>query len=119
MSRKQKNYLRTYRKRAGLSQQETAFLFGCRSGAKISRYELERRQITAEAVLTYEVIFQVPVRELFGGLYWDIKQKTVKRAKLLAKRVRRSELDASALRKLTLLEAIASSRHVDPIFDNA
>ena len=38
------NYLRTYRKRAGLSQAEVAFLLGCHSGAKVSRYEHAARR---------------------------------------------------------------------------
>jgi len=37
MSHKLQNYLRTYRKRNSLSQDEMAFLLGCQSGTKVSR----------------------------------------------------------------------------------
>lgn len=37
------NYLRTYRKKLGLTQREVAFLLGCHSGAKVSRYERSAR----------------------------------------------------------------------------
>jgi transcriptional regulator with XRE-family HTH domain len=33
------NYLRTYRKKLGLTQREVAFVLGCHGGAKVSRYE--------------------------------------------------------------------------------
>ena len=39
MPHKLENYLRTYRRRAGLSQDEMAFLLGTKSGTKVSRYE--------------------------------------------------------------------------------
>jgi len=69
MAYKLNNYLRTYRKRASLSQDEVAYLLGCRSGAKVSRYERFARQPTLQTALAYEAIFGVPVRELFAGIY--------------------------------------------------
>jgi hypothetical protein len=46
--RKLPNYLRTYRRRACLSQDEVAYVLGCRSGSKISRYENCSRLPTPE-----------------------------------------------------------------------
>lgn len=62
------NYLRTYRKRAGLTQQEVGFLLGCKSGDLISRYEKRRRLPPLETALACEAIFGVPVSELFAGV---------------------------------------------------
>jgi transcriptional regulator with XRE-family HTH domain len=73
MSSKLKNYLRTYRKRAGLSQDEMAFLLGCRSGSKVSRYECFARQPGLETALAYKIIFRVPTCELFGGVFQQIE----------------------------------------------
>lgn len=66
------NYLRMYRKRAGLSQDEVAFLLGVKSGAKVSRYERRRRVPPLETALAYEAIFRIPVRELFLGTYEQV-----------------------------------------------
>ena len=55
MSHKLQNYLRTYRKRSGLSQDEVAFLLGCQTGAKVSRYEPFARKPSLETLFAYEV----------------------------------------------------------------
>src|SRR5437879_13516333 len=65
---KLENYLRTYRKRSGLTQREVAFLVGCRNGAQVSRYEKRRRLPPLRTALGCEAAFGVPVSELFAGL---------------------------------------------------
>src|SRR3989442_15572245 len=65
---KLENYLRTYRKRSGLSQREVAFLVGCRNGAQVSRYKRRRRLPPRRRALACEAAFGVPVSELFAGL---------------------------------------------------
>ncbi len=65
---KLENYLRTYRKRSGLTQREVAFLVGCRNGAQVSRYEKRRRLPPLRTALACEAAFGVPVSELFAGL---------------------------------------------------
>src|SRR5216683_5217015 len=67
-TRKLENYLRSCRRRAGLTQREVAFLIGCRDGAQISRYEKRRRLPPLETALAWEVVFGVPVSELFAGM---------------------------------------------------
>ena len=62
------NYLRTYRKRSGLTQCDVAFLVGCRNGAQVSRYEKRRRLPPLRTALACEAAFGVPVSELFAGL---------------------------------------------------
>src|SRR2546429_9576493 len=64
---KLENYLRTYRKRSGLTQREVAFLVGCRNGAQVSRYEKRRRLPPLRTALACEAAFGVPVAELFAG----------------------------------------------------
>jgi len=78
------NYLRTHRKRLGLSQADVSFLLGTKAVAQISRYECSVREPSLERALAYEVIFQKPVRELFGGLYERIEAEVAARAKTLA-----------------------------------
>jgi transcriptional regulator with XRE-family HTH domain len=100
------NYLRTYRKRAGLSQDEVAFLLGCTKGANVSRYEHCDRQPNAKTVLACEAVFGAPARSLFAGTYQTVEQETGRRAELLVKNLRKRRLDRARQRKLEALWAI-------------
>jgi transcriptional regulator with XRE-family HTH domain len=73
------NYLRTYRKKAGLSQREVAFLLGCEDGAQVSRYEKRRRLPPLETALAYEAIFGIPISELFAGMRQSVEEDIEKR----------------------------------------
>lgn len=100
------NYLRTHRKRAGLSQDDVAFLLGCQSGTKVSRYERFVRQPSLETVFACEVIFGVPARELFAGLFDQVEHRTKRQAKRLIRRLSR-RLDEPAVRdKIRALSAL-------------
>jgi transcriptional regulator with XRE-family HTH domain len=101
------NYLRASRKQAGLSQDDLAFLLGCGSGTKVSRYELFRRQPGLATVFALESIFRKPARELFAGLYEDAEQETAKRARRLIQRLNTHRDDPQLRRKLDLLRTIA------------
>jgi transcriptional regulator with XRE-family HTH domain len=74
------NYLRAYRKRSGLSQDDVAFLCGTRNGAQVSRYECGRRRPTLEYLLAFEAIFHIPVRELFAGRFEEVSKMVSKKA---------------------------------------
>ena len=89
------NYLRSYRKESGLSQQEVAFLLGCEDGTLVSRYEKRRRLPPIETALACEEIFGVPVGELFAGVRQSVgrdieKRRLELRARLQAKTPRAS-----------------------------
>jgi DNA-binding XRE family transcriptional regulator len=61
------NYLRTYRRRSFLSQDEVAFLLGAKTGTQVTRHEGSDRIPKMETALGYEVLFGVPLRELFAS----------------------------------------------------
>jgi transcriptional regulator with XRE-family HTH domain len=103
------NYLRRYRKRAGLSQKEVCFLLGSRDGTMASRYERFARTPTLETALAYGALLQVPVNELFGGLYERAKRETARRAKLLARKLATSKGCRSA-RAFEKVAALAGKR---------
>ncbi|HZR82585.1 MAG TPA: helix-turn-helix transcriptional regulator [Candidatus Binatia bacterium] len=100
------NYLRAYRKRSGLSQREMAFLLGCRSAAKISRYERYFRRPNLETALTYEIILNTPARELFAGTFEQAEKVARRRAHLLQIRLQRRREDPRLDRKLATLTII-------------
>lgn len=108
MSRKLPNYLRTYRKRACLTQDEMAYLLGCSSGAKVSRYEHFRRLPSLLTAFVYETVFGVPARQLFAGIFEQAEVKTLKRVQLLVEKLNRSGADQKkkTARKLGILQGV-------------
>ena len=113
MSRKLQNYLRTYRKRAGFSQDEVAFLLGCQSGTKVSRYERLNRKPSLETAFAYEAIFGAPGRELFAGAFQKVEEKTKIRAQLLARELAEGKQDRITLGKIKTLQSIASGSGIE------
>jgi transcriptional regulator with XRE-family HTH domain len=110
MSSRLPNYLRSNRKRLGLSQEEVAFLLGTTNGAKVCRYERFSRLPSLETALACEVIFKISTRELFSGLYQKINHKVVERAKVLTHRIRRRPLTKHTQQKSAALGAIVAQR---------
>jgi transcriptional regulator with XRE-family HTH domain len=104
--RKLPNYLRTYRRRSGLSQPELAFLVGCHNAQQISRFERCHRLPSYHTILAYKVVFQIPTSELFGGEYQRIERAVRLRARVLAKRLANGSPDAATIRKLEVLTKV-------------
>ena len=61
------NYLRAHRRRLGLSQRDLGLLAGYNNEWQVSRHERSKTVPPLLVALAYEVIFQVPVAELFAG----------------------------------------------------
>jgi transcriptional regulator with XRE-family HTH domain len=114
VSHKLENYLRTYRKKSGLSQEEVAFLLDCKNATKVSRYERFARKPSLETLFAYEVVFGAPARELFAGAYQKVEKRISNRAQLLARKVSRATPDKMAPRKLQILKAITSGSGIGP-----
>lgn len=74
------NYLRTYRRRSFLSQDEVAFLLGVKTGTRVTRHEGSHRTPTMETAIGYEVLFGVPLHELFASE--ALKVETIIRQRL-------------------------------------
>jgi transcriptional regulator with XRE-family HTH domain len=90
------NYLETYRKDLGLTQQEVAFLLGSEDGAQVSRYENRRRLPPIETALACEEIFGVPSAELFAGIRQSVGKDVAKRRLELMSRLQAKALKGSA-----------------------
>ncbi len=83
------NYLRTFRKRSGLTQRELAFLLGVRARGPISSLEKCHRMPLLCTALRLAAIFQIPVEELFAGVSESVATEVTERLETLA-----SELSA-------------------------
>lgn len=107
--KKLQNYLRTYRKRSGLSQSELVYLLGCKSTSKsqVYRYECFRNIPSLKTALEYEAVLGVPVAELFAGMYQQAEKAAAKRARALMRRLEKSTSNRKNTRKADLLRAIA------------
>src|SRR5262245_54580072 len=114
MPHKLQNYLRTYRKRSSLSQDDLAFLLGCRSGTKVSRYERSARRPNLETLFAYELVFRAPAKELYAGIHQKVERSITHRAQLLTRKLSRATPTAVAARKLQILEAITSGSGIGP-----
>lgn len=114
MHRKLNNYLRTYRKRTGFTQDEIAFLLGCHSGAKISRYEHFTRLPNLKTIFAYEVIFRISARELFAGIHEQETRITLRRVRTLVKRLSKGRSDRKTMRKIDILRAVLGEQDEEP-----
>lgn len=66
------NYLRTHRRRSGLSQRELGSLLGYEDEGQVSRHERSKTTPPLIAALAYEVVFRVPVSDLFPGIHAEV-----------------------------------------------
>ncbi|SRR6266849_3379957 len=94
------NYLRTFRKKAGLSQRDVAVLLGSSDPTRVSRYELNKRDPNVGVALAFEIIFGVPSSVLFAGRAAELEPVIRKRLE---------QLPPEKTRKL--------SRHAVPVRD--
>jgi len=101
------NYLRTYRKKLGLTQREVAFLLGCHGEAKVSRYERSGRIPDLRTIFAYEAIFQKPARELFAGIYVRVERETRRKVRQLVSRLRKRQENPALTRKIASLREVA------------
>ncbi|MEM8484446.1 MAG: helix-turn-helix transcriptional regulator [Bacteroidota bacterium] len=106
MSNKLPNYLRTFRKRSGLSQAEVAFLLGCEHGTKISRYERQQRIPNLKTVLALEVVYKTMSKHLFEGVYHEIEYQVKERVAILHKQITKKETTPTTLHKLRSLKEL-------------
>jgi transcriptional regulator with XRE-family HTH domain len=63
------SYLRSHRKRSGMSLKEVALVLGYRHAGEISRHERLSVLPSLRTALRYEALYRVPVKTLFPGLF--------------------------------------------------
>lgn len=63
------NYLRTHRRRTGLTQDDVAVLLGARSGALVSRHETGERRPVLRTAIAYEIVLGISIRRIYAGVH--------------------------------------------------
>ncbi|KYK46060.1 hypothetical protein A1D31_33725 [Bradyrhizobium liaoningense] len=107
MDRRLKTYLRTFRRRWGLTQTELAFLIGIKSSTLVSRFEELKRTPNLSAAFACKIIFDATLAELFPGLFDDVQEAVYLRATELYEELQGSTSKATRA-KLDFLEAVLS-----------
>lgn len=96
------NYLRAHRRRFGLSQRQLAMLVGYGNGRAVGRHELSQDAPPLLVALGYEVVFEVPVGQLFAGFRSAIADTVSRNLQPLKSEI--AQQDSSAIReKMTWL----------------
>lgn len=104
------NHLRRYRKRGALTQEEIAFLLGAACGTKVSRHERASRPPSLQTALAYQVIFGVPVHELFPEDYREAVTAVKGRATRLAQDVaHRPDSQKTPFKERVLASAVSDT----------
>jgi len=103
------SYLRTHRKRSGLSQRELADILGLLTEWQVSQHE---KSLTVPILLTamsYEILFRVPISRLFPGIYETVRDNVESRLAELEKRLQQSSTKGR--------EAIRIARKLEWLFE--
>jgi len=107
------NYIRVHRRKSGLSQGDLGFVLGYRDEETIARHERFRVIPPLEIAVSYEIVFRVPVSEMFWGLRDELELKIEASLVQLENQLgQRSARDRDALttaRKLMWLRARKAS----------
>ncbi|MGB0747132.1 MAG: helix-turn-helix transcriptional regulator [Magnetospiraceae bacterium] len=74
-------YLRTYRKRAGLTQWQLAHLLGLPQDTAISKLERRRRMPSLEVAFGCQAVFGVPADRIFPGVMEEARANVATRAR--------------------------------------
>ncbi len=100
----QKNYLRTYRRGAGLSLGELAALLGVHTST-LERYEAGVRRMPADVVRAAEIVFGMNAARIFPALYNTVEEELPIRALTLHDHLQ-GRTDEGSLKKLALIRGI-------------
>jgi DNA-binding XRE family transcriptional regulator len=68
LDRRLSNYIRVHRRNAGLSQGELGRVLGYRDDETVARHERFHTTPPLEIAISYEIVFRVPIADLFAGL---------------------------------------------------
>jgi len=114
MERPLKVYLRTFRRRRGLTQKELAFLIGVKSGTHVSRVEKLKRLPNLAATLACLFVFDTAPFDIFPGLFAEVRQSVLERVNELYEELQ-GDPSPTTRAKLDFLESVlARGERKDP-----
>jgi transcriptional regulator with XRE-family HTH domain len=72
--RELENYLRSHRRKSGLSQRQLGQLLGYDNEVQVSRHERFEAVPPLDSALGYHIVFRVPIAVLFPRIYEDVRE---------------------------------------------
>lgn len=60
------NYLRWHRRKSHLTQEDLIFILGVKDKSQVSRWEKGERKPDIYTLLSYHLLFGIPIEEMFG-----------------------------------------------------
>ena len=100
------NYVRTFRQRHALTEDELAFLINQRSHTAISRIEVGRRVPNLQCAFALQVLFRQQPRQMFPGCYEEVEDGVMRRCKFMIDRLA-GKIDPRSVAKREFLEGLA------------
>jgi transcriptional regulator with XRE-family HTH domain len=98
------NYLKVYRKRSYLSQEDISILMDYPDSTSISRYEQGERTPTIELLLTYHHLFNTPIESFYEQESEIIKVKLIQRIIQLVPELKKEQITLKNTLRIQFLE---------------
>ncbi len=98
------NYLKVYRKRSGLIQEDIAFILDLPDYSNISRYEKGQRTPSIELLLVYHHLFDVPIELFFEQDSEIIKARLIPRLIELLSLLKKDQITLKDTQRIRFLE---------------
>lgn len=98
------SHVRLYRRSSGLSQMDIAYLIGHNSNTAISRIEGASVHADIQLGIALAIIFDLPIKTLFPGIYWKQTHLIAQRAAMLAQHSAPPGKERQRIRHQTLTE---------------
>jgi DNA-binding XRE family transcriptional regulator len=99
-------YLQTFRRRAGLTQKEIAYLIDAKSRSTISKHESADSCPTFETLVCYELLFGIPMCDFLDGDYQDVADAFRERVNGFLFLLEQKTLTPSVKRKIATLRRV-------------
>lgn len=110
MSEAYRSFLRSYRRRSGLTQSELAYLAGLSDGSCVSKFECLRREPDLRTAMACEAILQVSAQDLFPDTADEVELAIRQRADVLYQELieacKTARHDQAWQEKMALLDAL-------------
>lgn len=88
------------------TQAELAYLLGILCDDKVSRFECLKASPNLQTALSYQLIFDIPIHELFPVLYQDISKEVIERTLELMRELKKCPDHRHTPYKMRVLNSI-------------
>jgi len=99
-------YLRMHRLETGFSHGDVAFLLGAMYGSNVCAHERGRRIPGLRTILAYEIILGVPARDLYEGVFHEVRAQVLERARGLSTHLKRKTTATHRNQKIARLRSM-------------